>query len=383
MPLYTKANSNRDTSHIMRALLALLVLAAAASANYNYIGNVTIKGGAKWSADLDFRLNGHFSVSVKNYFIGGLFLSVNASGDGKASGSSTWQFGGHADSIWSFGGVTTQTYPMTFYGTFDGSADIGVSNTASWKLDDLKVNGALGFIAAVYPSLHEIDANGKQVKEISLRWADGFNWVEQERGSLNGLTWLRIKGTPKNSQMTISYTFFSTEKAGTIDYGKTAVAPKLFNTIIDINGYEYANTANHLELRVIGASAGATGEVNGMSTAGKKPVWAVFLPTAQNNGKDVDAGITGWASVDAAAGVPTALGTIIGRASGNAQWTCQGTYIKLPAGAKSITYNAVLGQGISNDKIEAQVASDDFNPTGSASSVAAGFLAVAAASMFF
>eukprot|EP00727_Mastigamoeba_balamuthi_P003158 m51a1_g1284 hypothetical protein (384) ;mRNA; f:145992-147428 len=328
----------------MKAFLALLLLAAAVhAASVKYVGNVS---ASSWHKDLDFRAvnklmydNGHTHIA--------LFYSVDA----EAAHSKRIDVAGGSSAIFALGGVTDYyskaAYPSGWYGFWNVSFDVNV-RLNPFSIDNIDVSGTAGFMGTAFVDLIEYDSNGKEVKTTSL---SSLSWSKSNTGGLRpgDLHFIELTGTKGDLKVTVL--FAQASKAGVIEYANTVVAPKVLESVVEIDNYPYQSSSNRLGLKVLGASGAIDADVHALVAQGHTRTFVDLKTSARINGANTDApvDVSAWAEVTATNSAIQIPGTnfeaLIKKATGQAGFAAKIATVKFPAGAKNIIYDPSLGSG--------------------------------------
>jgi len=319
---------------------ALALASLAIASEIEFTGNIS----GSVSADFSFRETG--VIGLINY---ATFYSFDINAAASIIHHKTVDASVHADSIWAAGGTELGNVPSTWYGFWNAAFNAGMSASS---IGELNITGAGGFIGVAILALIERNKNGEVVQTQPLLWSvvptDGLMWTMLPVTTDTSIRAYRIRGTKIGSDLEVTITFLTADTVGVVNYGKAVLAPKALESIIEIKNWPYKNKENTLELKVVGASAGATVKGNALVTKDNIKVFAELKGDAIVDSDVADVKVSAWATADIAAELSnTNLVSIIANAMGVAQTNinCNVATITFKAGAKVIIYDPVLASG--------------------------------------
>jgi hypothetical protein len=311
---------------VVVALFALIGIAAAASASFQFSGNVTLAE----PQDFNFRKVSMGTWNFLNLWSGAWYASVEA----QVSGNS-----GSLDSLWGSAYAGLGNFPVTTLAYFNIDAKLG--NTQNWA--QLDVSGSAGFIANSYVALTEKDNTGAVVANYPL---NGIVWSLVDQGTNSGLHWATFQATQAN-KFTVALTYFASEVVGTVDIaGTTVVTPRTLESVFAVKDYKYADNANTVTLTLGVASGSASAATSGQITigSGNDQMYLVLAADALVGATLKPVQISAFASASLSANFNNdVVAQVTGKFGGSA--SAQIVNVTFPAGATSFEYDPTIGNG--------------------------------------
>jgi hypothetical protein len=344
----------------MLLLLALVSLAFAGTSKFTGVVSLTANVTGPMEYDYTYRHTGSGQVNIASIVVGSYFFSFSAAAkaviiDQKVDAS------GNRDVCYGLGGIVLAMCPSAWFGywdsawTFTGSL-VTDPATAIYQGDYKRSSGLIG---VVYPQLREIDGTtGLVVRTVTLEahsnavLSPGMVYYLGSNGKSDYLTYTQVYGqvystATVHENWMLNFTYLSSAVLGKTDYADAIVSPKMFETIIAIKDYPYADLKNHLELDVTAITGKATVAVSGNAIVHYNGTVRVYLNTAKTaivNDKTVDVVVSKWVDVDVSK--VTSSITADFKAKFDKDLSVKTATVAFPAGATEITYDPAMGQGI-------------------------------------
>ena len=237
---------------------------------------------------------------------------------------------------------------MVYYSPSDISQDLPDGVSAS-------VQGAASFICTIFSRIDEVDGNGNVNKSTlfgDLNWSKG-TYQNDTTGQLSWITF-----TSSGNPFTVYITFAVSKVVGKLNPGGSTLTPQNMETIIELEGYQYANQNHHLNL-VLYIAAAASQVANAFTNTqtliagnGDSEAYLKFSNQATVDGKTVNVDVSGYAdqNVDLSESGNSYIQDQL-KTNSNLQVTSRLVTISFPAGASSIFYDPSMGFSAPNSSV--------------------------------
>jgi hypothetical protein len=331
----------------------LLVAQSFALTTIAFSGNVSEDEFGIKRADFKYRATAVWAVPGLGFVVSAFASAeITASATGtNTSGNATIS----GDFVLGAVKFVTNTLPCVYLGYLGATVNANrkIDTVAQTDVTNFNYAAAGGFVLTSFIRLEEREPSGTATRTINLR---ELVWLATAGNSSNGLHYITISAIPDIVHLAfaekLSFTFLVSEVIGVVNIGsvqKVIVAPKQVESIIEIDGWKYKSTANHLTL-VCGVAVGAAaGEHSKMVTfssgSGKNEVFVNFAGKA-----DIDGSLKGVVvKKSVAASLSIVTDDISIQAS--AQTVYGGAFgiglveVDFTAGANHIIYDPTTGSG--------------------------------------
>jgi len=342
-------------------LLFVLIAQILAHGPITFSGNVSVNAAGVTMAEYKYRATSVWTIPISLPPFGSFTLAAYASAEVSASGTNTsGQVSGDliVGAIKFYSGIV----PVSFMGYINAqiNANRNVDSVSNSDVTSFNYTAAAGFILTAYAKIEERGPAGAVVRSIELK---NLVWDVAAGNSSGGLHYIKLHASNNINPLTpnlhnllktgesIGMTFLISEVLGEVTFESvtTAVTPKSLESIIDINGWTYVTTANHLVLVCGVATGAAAGSSAGMVTvssgSGANQVYAHFDGHVDVSGTKKSVTVT--ATKTSNFGLITDDADIQATASSvyKGQFNLQVVEIAFPAGADKITYDPTIGSG--------------------------------------
>jgi len=282
-------------------ILSILTQQALSFSSISFSGNVTKDetSGVK-TGEFDFRATNVWLLPINLGFAAftlGCYssLSVNAKG---SNGTGQVNANLIVGAIKFFSGQLPLSYMGYLNAQLTATRTVVPGSTDVTKVD---LAGSGGFILTSYNAIEERTQSGAVVRTVKLKelvWsATAGNSTNVNGGMLHYVTLTAqnpsigiLEKKILQSSENVAMTFLVSEVLGVVKFGsiETSVTPKTLESVLEINGWSYSNTQNHLVF-VCGVLTGsATGESSGLVTfasgSGENQVYAHFSGSVDVSG---------------------------------------------------------------------------------------------------
>jgi len=311
---------------MQRSLFLLTLIAVAHGLYVGLSGNVTLSN----IDEFKFRATETSSINVLVYN-GASLTSVAVDASKSAA---------QLDIVYASVTTSILSAPSTYVSYFDAN----VAKNGSNPFTGILFSAAAAFMSNTYLRINEVDEGGNVVQTKSLVDAYTVTDSNLQDGGVSSIT---LKYVTLLGSFSFQLTSVFTNKVGTLNVtGSPLITPKSVETVIQISGWSYTNTANRLMLVMgIGSlSVSASGSATFSAGADATGVFFTLSESALVDGSTGSVSISG-------------LGTITASDFGNADLAAQVSLkyganasfktvnVTFPAGAKSITYDPSIGAG--------------------------------------
>lgn len=331
-----------------RSLLVVLLcigcaLAASASLDIEFKANVNVSGVSNngW----DYR---RVSLTTwdAGFARGANYLSVEVQ---KQTGQVT------ADIISGAAYVGVGFHPFSYLAYFGSSVDwsFNGSSTDSW-ITSTNFTAAGGYVGSAYLYLVETTPNGTVVAVQNLKGAlipsatTGVSWSVVDHSTFSAdLKYVTLQGSTSAS-WSVGLTFVASSVAGILNQTDAAVGPKSFESILQVQNYPYASSANSLSL-LIGVGTGqASLSGSGHSIISVNGTSQVFFSaaaqvTTENGNVDATVTVTANATEYIDAVDSYFYEQLTAKYGASASYHI--VKVTFPAGAANIIYDPTVGAG--------------------------------------
>jgi hypothetical protein len=326
----------------MKSILLLALFALFAVANAGQTFTATVSDGLTFAADVNVTVDAgddryHYrKTTLIALPIVNTIIYESIASDVQYSGSHA---DGTLDVIFGYGNFIIGTFPgyILAYISAQGHADsdhLSATFTAS---------GAA--IANVYYALEEVSSSGSVVSTHELNDVI-FSMDSADIDHDDEIHYATYKGDVGGGS--IAFTMVVSAVAGILNVGGAPITPKSAEVIVEINGYDYASTSNHLRLVLYSATASAVAEVQAsantvVSGSGNTQVYLHFNGEAVVDGASKSVTVNGVA--DANTGSSDNLGSLEAFVTANGELTVdiRKVTIDFPKNAGSISYDPSMG----------------------------------------
>jgi len=337
------------------ALFFLILIAQSlALTSVSFSGNVS---EAEKTAEFRYR---HTTVNVfpVNYGIVGGTIGVYTSAEvGVSATNTSGQISG--DLIVGAIRFFTNTVPVSYLGYVSAQvrAEKQISGIANNTDPAVSFNYtvAAGFILTSYSRIEERNPSGTVVRTLLLK---ELNFQVSGGNSNGGLHYVTVTASNSIANIfalrageVVSFTFLVSEVLGEVTFGsvKAKLSPKALESVLEVSGWKYVSTSNHLVL-VCGVATGAAvgaaaGKVTMASGTGTNQVYAHFAGVADVSGtkKSVSVKVIKGVSLSDVSDDGQIQAQVNAAYAG--QLNLAIVEINLPAGADKITYDPSIGAG--------------------------------------
>lgn len=332
------------------AVALCLVAAALVSAQTSISGNLSFKANANVSLDskgsVDFAWR---SSSMVDFTVPGIAQAVAFSSQ-EVSASGNIISGGSVQANLIFGGAFSllSKVPATWLAYYNTTRTLDITSPDFYTQFNVDSSVA-GYVMTAYTRLVERDPSGAEVKSLSLKGENSltgnFVWSRSGAQTSGDIKFMTISGTDKTkSGFSIFITFVVSTKVGILEYGNTVVQPRSLETIIEINNWPYANSANTLGLEMVVGSGSASLNARELVSTVSGKVYFRAASGVSVDGKDAAVSASGWVDVSFSTDLPGNLKNHLEGKYGSL-FTLKKNEIKFPAGAAKIVYDPTIGQG--------------------------------------
>jgi hypothetical protein len=252
-------------------------------------------------------------------------------------------------------GAVPQVPPLNFYSYYTRHVNAEHRrNYLEWAADK-----AASMAVSAFVSLREYDVNGTLVREqfLAQNLLAPFSgnkvmrWTKLDYDLQSSVKYFQMAGRLDNEPWEITLTFLVTDVAGVIKLGETVVAPKVLETVVQIEGWQYEDPANSLSLVVAAASGNVSTSSHGIiSKSGDSDndtsVFFALKKEYLHNGEKRPASIKLWekkefSTVFKYPGLQAQLHRVF-----NGKFAAYVTEIGFEAGAGKILYDPAIGTGL-------------------------------------
>jgi len=319
--------------------LSLLLVQTNNALQVYFAGNVSAEFDINANAgDWGYRRTAVGLIDLGALYDAAWFSSISAGGT---------KYSAQGDAIW--GAVSVEIgngMPVSYLAYWAANVSVADGNDAL----TMDVSTAKGLIANCYVAIVERDANGNDVKVLSL--ADtlfNLNWeiVDHSAGDAT-LQYVTFGGSDRNEPYSINITFVVSDVIGVLAQGGGTVSPKSLESIIQIGNWQYQEAANTLTL----VTAVATGSVSKsvdrkllVSGSADSQVYFSVAPTAVVDGQNKSVSVSTFidGNIDVHFNNANIKQQLQARYGNN--FVVKVVNITFPAGSENILYDPTAGAG--------------------------------------